>query len=173
MVTKKRLRKFGSRLAFEFFLETFHGPIIQGLKKYLASITAEDIPAMVREGKFPPLEHLDLSAVGENIEHIEKISTLRLLEFIAEARPDLATEIQKMKKAGAEYVVKLRLHILNRIKHVEFKPEDNIVTAHCDKCDNRWPVTKEEAAALTETDCPFCHGEGVKQEKIETQDEEE
>lgn len=166
MAIKKSLGKFGSRFAFEFFLETMHDSMIQGLKKYLSPIKAEDIPAMIREGSFPPMENLDLSAVGDNVEHIEKISLLRLVEFIAEARPDLVTAIQDMGDAGAEYLVKLRLHILNRIKHAEFKPEEAMVMAQCDVCGKKWPVPKEKASSIKE--CPFCHAGGEeKQEKQE------
>lgn len=169
MAIQRKLGKFGSRFAFEFFLETMHGEIIKGLKRYLDSITAEDIPAMVKEERFPPLEHLDLSAVGDNIEQIEQISVLRLMEFIAEARPDLATAIQKLRKAGAVYMVKLRLHMLKRIKHAEFKLEENIVLAHCDKCNNSWPVPKDKAASITK--CPFCEPEESKPSEVETEEE--
>lgn len=169
MAIKESLGKFGSRFAFEFFLETMHDAIIQGFKKYLSSITVEDIPAMVRKGRFPPLEHLDLSALGDNGEHIEKISLLRLMEFIAEARPDLAMAIQEMGDAGAEYMAKLRLHILGLLKHAEFKPEENVVLAHCDKCGKKWPVKKDEASSITK--CPFC-GTGEDEPKEPPAEEE-
>jgi len=165
----RQLGKFGSRFAFEFFLETMHEPIIQGLRKYLSGIRAEDIPTMVRAGKFPAIEHLNLSAVGDNIEHIEKISLVRLVEFIAEARPDLVAAIQDIGESGADYLVKLRQHILVRIKGSEFKKEDDMVLAHCDKCGKKWPVKKAEAASIRE--CPFC-GTG-EEEKKESPPEEE
>ena len=167
MAIKESLGKFGSRFAFEFFLETMHEPIIKGLAKYLSSISTQDISIMVREGKFPPLAHLDFSALGDNIEHIEKISLLRLVEFIAEARPDLATAIQDMGPAGAEYLVKLRAHLLEKIRQSaaakEFKPEKDMVFAHCDKCGKKWPVSKEEAQSITK--CPFCGAEGKEEKK--------
>ena len=173
MAIKKSLGKFGSRFAFEFFLETMHDSIIQGLKKYLSSISVRNFPAMVHEGKFPPLARLDFSALGESIEHIEKISLLRLVEFIAEARPDLATAIQDLGPAGAEYLVKLRAHILDRIRQSaaakEFKPEKDMVFAHCDECGKKWPVPKDKASSITK--CPFC-GTGGKEEKEPPAEEE-
>ncbi|MDD4984467.1 MAG: hypothetical protein PHQ43_01560 [Dehalococcoidales bacterium] len=173
MAIKKSLGKFGSRFAFEFFLETMHDSIIQGLKKYLSSINAGDIPTMVRKGQFPPLAHLDFSVIGDNIEHIEKISLVRLVEFIAEARSDLAAAIQDMGPAGAEYMVKLRTHILDKIRQSavakEFKPEKDMVFAHCDECGKKWPVPRQAASSITK--CPFC-GAGEKEEKEPPVEEE-
>lgn len=160
MAIKRNLRKFGSRFAFELFIETMHDVIINGLRNYLRSIQPEDIPGMVGQKKYPPLEDLDLSVVGENIEHIEKISLLRLVEFIAEARPDLAQAIQDTGAAGAEYIVNLRQHILSRIKRAEFKPEKGVKLACCDKCGRKWPVKEEDANSITK--CPFC-GDGNSQ----------
>ena len=173
MSIKKSLGQFGSRFTFEFFLETMHDPLIKGLKKYLSTISAEDIPAMVRKGKFPPFKDVDFSAAGDNVDHIQKISLFRLVEFISEARPDLVTEIQNMGKAGAEYMVKLRVHLLDKIRQPDggkdFKLQEDTVLAHCDQCDKKWPVKKDEASSIIV--CPFC-GVGDKEEK-ETPSEDE
>ena len=172
MAIKKSLRKFGSRLAFEFFLETMHDSIIQGLRKYLSSIRADDIPAMVRKSQFPPFKHLDFSVVSDNVEHIEKISLLRLVEFIAEARPDLIIEINNMGGAGVEYLVKLRAHLLNRLRQPgdkEFKPGEDTVLAHCDKCDNKWPVKREEGSSIIV--CPFCGAGGDEMKEPPSEEE--
>ena len=159
----KRLSKFGSRLAFEFFVEVMHNQIVAGLRKYLSSIGTEDIGQMVKKGEFPPLEHLDFSALGDNNEHLEKISVVRLMEYIAEARPDLATVIQDMGMQGAEYLVKLRLHLLEMVKHPEkplakstdYEPKAEMVKATCDQCGKSFSVPKEQSASIKE--CPFCH----------------
>ena len=172
MTIKKSLGKFGSRFAFEFFLETMHDSMIQGLSKYLSSIKVEDIPSMVSKGQFPDTEHLDFTVASENIEHIEKISLVRLMEFIAEACPDLAKAIQSQGGAGVEYMVKLRAHLLNNLRQPaggkEFKAKEDTVLAHCDRCGNKWPVKREEAASISK--CPFC-GDG--EEKKEHPGEEE
>jgi len=173
MAIKKSLAKFGSRFAFEFFLETMHDSVIEGLRKYLSSISAEDISAMVRKSQFPPFEKLDFSAIGDNVQHIEKISLVRFMEFIVEARPDLATAIQNMGNAGAEYMAKLRAHLLNKLRQPaggkEFKPKEDTVLAHCDECDKKWPVKREEVGALTE--CPFCGAGGDKEKELPPEDE--
>jgi len=158
----KRLSKFGSRFAFEFFVEVMHNQIVAGLRKYLSSIGTEDIRQMVKKGEFPPLKHLDFSTLGDNNEHLEKISVVRLMEYIGEARPDLATVIQDMGMQGAEYLVKLRLHLLEMVKHPEkslaestdYKPPAKMVSATCDQCGKSFPVPKEEASSLDK--CPFC-----------------
>jgi len=163
VTVKKRLGKFGSRFAFEFFVEMMHEQIVKALHKYLRGLEPKDIPAMVREGRFPPLEKLDFTAVSDNAEHFEKISLVRLMEFIAEARPDLAATIQDMGMPGAEYIAKLRLHLIDQVKHPEkklakstdYKSEEKMVKATCDECHNSWPVPEAEASSIKE--CPFCH----------------
>lgn len=163
MPVKKRLAKFGSRFAFEFFIETMHEQIVEALRKYLRRLEPKDITAMVNEGRFPPLEGLDLSAVSDNAEHFEKISLVRLMEFIAEARPDLAATIQDMGMPGAEYLAKLQLHLIDQVKHPEkklakstdYKTKKKMKLATCDICHQSWPVPEDEAESIEE--CPFCH----------------
>ena len=166
MAITGKLGKFGGRFAFEFFLQTIHGVIIEGLKRYLSTTQAEDITGMIQECRFPPIARLDLSAVGDNLSHLEKISLLRLMKFIAEARPDLAEAIQDQGQAGADYMAKLREYLLDGVrqpaKDSEFIPEKDTAIAHCDKCDNKWPVSKEELLELKV--CPFC-GDGAADKK--------
>lgn len=162
MAVKKRLGKFGSRFAFEFFLEVIHDQIVEELRKFLSSIQPEDIPGMARKSRFPPLEHLDFSSLTDNVEHLESIDEVRLMEFIAEARPDLATTIQDMGMPGAKYIVKLRQQLLNLVKHPEkalakstdYKPAEEMVQASCDNCGFSFPVPKDKAASLDK--CPNC-----------------
>lgn len=159
---KSRLHKIGSSFAFAFFLEVMHDEIVSGLRKYVTKIRPEDLPRMVKKGEFPPLKDLDFSAVGDNVKHLEKISVVRLMELLAEARPDLALAIQDMGMKGAEYMAKLRLHLLEMVKHPEkplaestdYTPPAEMVQATCDKCHASWPVPKEEASSLDK--CPFC-----------------
>jgi len=163
MAVKKRLGKFGGRWAFEFFVEMMHERIVKALRKYLRGIEPKDITAMVSEGRFPPLEGLDLTAVSDDAENFEKISLVRLMDFIAEARPDLATAIQDMGMPGAEYLAKLRLHLIDQIKHpekalaksTEYKAKEKMKLATCDSCGKSWPVPEDKASSIEE--CPFCH----------------
>jgi len=160
---KKRAKKFFSHWAFEFFVETMHERIVEALHKYLRGLEPKDIIAMVNEGRFPSLQKLDLTVVSDNAEHFEKISLVRLMEFVAEARPDLAAAIQDMGMPGAEYLAKLRLHLIEQVKHPEkalakstdYKTEEKMKQATCDKCGRSWPVPEAEASSIEE--CPFCH----------------
>jgi len=159
---KSRLGKFGSRFAFEFFIETMHGQIVKGLRKYLAGIQPDAIPGMVRKSLFPPLEKVDFSAVSDNAEHFEKVSLVRLMELVAEARPDLATAIQDRGLPGAKYMAELRLHLLDQLKHpekelaksTEYEPKEEMKRATCDKCGKSWPIPEAEASSIDK--CPFC-----------------
>ena len=163
MAVKKRLGKFGGRFAFEFFVEMMHEQIVKALRKYLRGIEPKDMTAMVNEGRFPSLEKLDLTAVSDNAENFEKISLVRLMEFVAEARPDLATAIQDMGMPGAEYLAKLRLHLIEQVKHpekklaksTEYEPKGKMKLATCDKCGKSFPIPEAEASSIEE--CPFCH----------------
>ena len=162
MAVKKSLVKAGSSFAFWFFVEIMHDNLVKSLREYLASIQPEDIPRMVRKGEFPPLEHLDFSALTGNVEHLEKIPLVTLVEYLAEARPDLVKAIQDMDKRGAEYLAKLRLHLLDLVKHsekalgksTEYKAKGEMAKATCDKCGKSWPIPKEQAASIDK--CPFC-----------------
>jgi len=159
---KRRLGKFGSRFAFEFFIETMHDQIVKGLRKYLAGIQPDDIPGMVKKSRFPPLEKLDFTAVSDNVEHFEKVSLVRLMELVAEARPDLATAIQDRGMPGAKYIAALRLHLLDQLKHpekalaksIEYEAKEKMALATCDKCGKSWPVPKDKASSIDK--CPFC-----------------
>jgi len=160
-VLKKRFGKLGSRFLFEWTLEMMHDNIVKGLRSYLAPIKPEEIPTMVRKGRFPPLEQLDFSVVTSNAQYLETISEVRLMEFIAEACPDLAKAIEDMGMTGAKYIAKLRLHLLDLVRHPEkamgkstdYAPKQEMVQATCDKCGSSWPVP--EASSIVE--CPFCH----------------
>jgi len=180
VAVKKRLGKFGGRFAFEFFVEMMHEQIVKALRKYLRGLEPKDIPAMVSEGRFPPLEKLDLTAVSDNAEHFEKISLVRLMEFVAEARPDLAAAIQDRGMPGAKYIAKLRLHLLDQLKHpekalaksTEYEAKGKMKLATCDNCHKSWPVPEAEASSIKE--CPFCgHKQGEEVEPVEEQPPEE
>lgn len=163
MELKQRLAKFGSQFFYKFIVEVMDDPIVKSLRDYLAPIKSEDIPEIIRQNRFPPLEGIDLSIATDNAELIKNISTVRIIEFIAEARPDLATAIQEMGMPGAEYIVKLRAYLLDLAMHPEnalgkstdYKPELEMAKATCSKCGKSWTVPKNEVSSIKE--CPFCH----------------
>jgi len=158
------LKKVGSRFAFEYFLEIWKPRLIEMQRKWLASVTVEDLKKMVKRGKFPDSDGFDFNAVREYYEHLEKISTERLFEeYIAPARPDLAQAIQEMEMPGAQWLVKLRQHLLDQVKGAAKAVKQDLVQATCDNCQKSWPVPRSEFDKIDA--CPFCghkQGEEVK-----------
>ncbi len=159
---KRQLAKMGSRFAFEFFLETMHQSILRGVRKYLSDISPEKLRSMILEHRFPKVKHLDFSMIGDNTEHLEKISATRIMEFLAEARRDLAAVIMESGPQGALYLVDMRRHFLDLIKNpekdlaksTEYTAKSDMVQATCDKCEKSWPVERDKSSTLDK--CPFC-----------------
>jgi len=153
------LKKIGNRFAFEYFLEVWKPKLIEALKKWLARYTVEDVQKMVARGRFPDTSKFDFSPAAEYVQYIEKIPIGRLVEdFLMPARPDLIEALQEMGMPGAKWLVKLRVHLLDKIKQggktEAATPKEDIVMAACDVCGKSWPVKKDEAESVTK--CPFC-----------------
>lgn len=156
----QQFKKVGSRFAFEFFLEVWKDKLVAMLKDWLSSYTVEDVQKMVKRGKFPDTESLDFSGLKDYTEYLEKISTERLFEdFIAPARPDIAQAIQEMGMPGAQWLVKLRTQLWNKVIGTgegTSSPavKEDLVQATCDVCKKSWPVPRSEFESIKE--CPFC-----------------
>lgn len=152
----EKLKKSGGRFAFEFFLEVWKDGLVEILKKWLSGITVNDIGKMVKKGKFPSTRELNLSALRPYIEHLERISVERMLEdFLVLARPDLVKAIVEMDMPGAQWLVNLRLYLLDQVRCAGVEEKQDIVQASCDNCGKSWPVLRSEANSIKE--CPFCH----------------
>lgn len=172
-----QLKKVGSRFAFEFFLEVWQPRLVEMLRKWLSPVTVEDLKKMVRRGKFPDTKGLNFGGVQPYLEYLEKMSTERLFEdYIAPARPDLSHAIQEMGMPGAQWLVKLRQHLLDQVRSATKPVKKDMVKATCDNCHKSWPVPRDEFKDIKE--CPFCgHKQGeeitpepkptVEDEKIE------
>lgn len=180
MGIKKSMAKFGSRFMFEYSLEMMRPQIIAGLRKFLSPISSDDMAGMVEEVRFPSMEGVNFAAIGDNIEYMKAITPLRLLELLADTRPDLVKVIQDCGKSGAEYIVQLRLHLLENIKHPEKElsestdygqVEEKMVKASCDQCGKSFAIPETKASSTVE--CPFCQaGEETKEESPEESGEE-
>lgn len=165
-MVKETLKKIGSRFAFEYFLEVWKPKLVDALRNWLKRYTVEDIQKMVSRGRLPDTSKLEFGGLSDYVEYVEKISIERLVEdFLAPARPDIIQAIQDMGMPGAKWLVKLRLHLLNRIrqgvKSESTTPKEDIAMATCDACGQSWPVARSEFDAIKE--CPFCHTESDKQ----------
>jgi len=168
----QQVKKVGSRFAFEFFLEVWKEKLVEMLVKWLSSVTVEDLKKMVKKGKFPDTAGLNFSGVREYYEYLEKMSTERLFEeYIAPARPDLAQAIQGMGMPGAQWLVKLRQHLLDQVRKVAKPVKQDIVQAKCDACGKSWPVPRDEFDKIKS--CPFCgHKQGEEISGFEAATEE-
>lgn len=155
---KKQLAKMGSRFAFEFFLESMRPRILEGLRNYLRKVEPDGLRDMIKLNRFPDVKNLNFAFLADNTEHLEHISALRLMEFLAEARPDLAQTIMEAARPGADYLAALRRHLLDRIKAagspLEDGPIPELAQATCDKCGKSWPVEKSKSGAIDK--CVFC-----------------
>jgi len=156
----QHLKKVGSRFAFEFFLEMWKPKFIEMLTKWLSPYTVEDLDCAVKKGTFLDISSLNLAAVKPYLEYVEKISVERLLEdYLAPVRPDLVQALQEMGMPGAQWLVKLREHLLNQIRGAAQTVKEDIVQANCDACSKSWPVPRDEFDKIES--CPFCgHKQG-------------
>ena len=160
------LKKVGSRFAFEFFLEVWQPKLVEMLRKWLSHVTIEELQKMVKRGKFPDTASLNFGGVQEYVEYLEKVSTERLFEdYILPARPDLAQTIQELGMPGAQWLVKLRQHLLDHVKGFVKPVKKDLVQATCDNCHKNWPVPRGEFDKIES--CPFCgHKQGEEVEPV-------
>ena len=168
------LKKIGSRFAFEYFLEVWKPRLIEAVKKWLAHYTVEDMLKMVARGRFPDTSKFDFSPAAEYVQYIEKIPIDRLVEdFLMPARPDLIEALQEMGMPGAKWLVKLRVHLLDKIKQggktEAAIPKEDIVMAACDVCGKSWPVGRSESEDIKV--CPFCGAGGEDAKEAPSEDE--
>jgi len=159
---RQKLGEFGSRLAFETYVALMHDQIVGALRGYLAPLKPDGLRRMVQKGEFPPLGMVSSLGEGHNIEYLKGITTLRVVEYLAEARPDLAQVIADLDIQGARYMKDLRQLLLELVSHpekslaesTEYETKQDMAKATCDQCGKSWPVPKDEAAAIDK--CPFC-----------------
>lgn len=154
----EHFKKISSRFMFEMGLEWFHDQIMEGVRKWLGQYSPEDIRRMVRQRQFPSVPTHYFEQVSGWSQYLEKISVIRLMEMIAEARPELAAAIEEMGMEGAEYMVLLREQFLAWAKDPSQAPvvgeKVDMVKAVCDACGQSWPVKRADFEKIEK--CPFC-----------------
>jgi rubrerythrin len=160
----ERFKKVGSRFAFELFIEVFYDDIIKGFREFLDSYTKEDIRKMVKNLEFPYIDPQGFEAVRGYEQYLEKISPERLAEAMVRARRDLADVLFEDEEAGGIYILKLREHYLDILKHPEKAhaqqinlpqgPPRKMKLLTCLTCNQSWPVAEEDVPNVKE--CPFC-----------------
>ena len=144
-----------SDFGFELLIETFQPQITSNIKSFLESYTPEQWKTMVVEKKFPSADGIDWGWAKPHIKHMDKITPERLIEFIAEARPDLALVTQDLGEVGAEYLPLLReylfSHMLNDSPVQEMKKAE-VKQATCSECGKAFPIKDGQVIDK----CPFC-----------------
>lgn len=152
-------------VAFFIFIRMNHGKIVQGFRNWLLQTSMPELKAMIQRGEVPALQPDWILKAAEYKDGIASISPKQWFELIAEASPELATYLNSLGYAGGQYLGKLRAHFLECMEHPESiqitaMPGGVVmVTVHCDKCDHRWQVPENAAAAVDK--CPKC-GAGAK-----------
>ena len=154
------MSNFLRSLLFDFALECWPG-IYDKLREGTASITPETFRRMIKEGSFPVGDASWFAKGHEFLEELkETLTPERIMEILAEARPDLTQVLLEFDVEGYQYIVNLRAHLLDLVRHPEKAlpaptPKKDMVKATCEACGKTWFLSRVEAEKLAE--CPFCH----------------
>ncbi len=148
-----KLKSGATQFIFEWALEMNRDEIVAGFKKWMDLTPEAEWHRMIDGGVFPKLPGEYFQQASQYIEYIEKFSLQDLIEFLAEARPDLVMYINNCP-TGGEYIVALREHMLNCIRESGQAPAMEIVTVTCDKCNKSFPAKKSEVEQIKK--CPLC-----------------
>ena len=110
----------GKGLLIECFLEWYGDELIAQIKDMLdqSGITAEDIPDFVLNNKALPIPDQAFSALKGLEDYLEQVDPARIFEWIQKARPDLAIALIALDDAGAEYIVRFKMFMIDSIKAV-------------------------------------------------------
>lgn len=155
---KEDLKSGAKEFLIDVYLEFYRDEIIAKLRKFLASLSPDDLKQLVPEGQAPPVPAEAVEDLKGYEDYLEKLKPGEVFQWIAEARPDLADVLVSLGDEGAEYVVKLQGFIVDSIRNPEgvpkSKPESPMVGLHCDSCGADWTLPKNLAEQVKV--CPFC-----------------
>ncbi len=150
-----KLKKGASQFLFELGIEMKRDEIVAGFKTWMDQTPEDQWHKMIDSGAFPQLPAEYFAQAGQYLEYIEQLSLQDIIEFLAEARPDLVVYMNNCP-TGGEYIRSLRSHFIKCIKDSvngsAAIPE--MATLACSQCNKTWPVKKSEVPNVKE--CPFC-----------------
>jgi len=156
------LKRAGSQFAFEVAMELSHPLIIDGFRKWLEQYSLDQYRDMIRKGTYPAIKPEHFEAAKDYADYIQGITVDRLIDFLAEARPDIVEVIVSMGDQGGNWLINLREHFLDCLVHPEKAgtgspapmPQKKMKTVTCDKCGKSFPMEEEAVAKLEK--CPLC-----------------
>lgn len=153
---KERAKSVWSSFAFELFLEVYHDQLIAGLQKWLEGFTIDQVRQMIQATTFPNVPPGAFMAARDFVNFIDNITAIRLMEAIAEARPDIAQAVMDAGDTGRLYMEKLRDHLVACVKEPGVAPvsapaqQKTTVLVTCDQCQKSFPADDQMKQ------CPFC-----------------
>ncbi len=152
-----------SEFLFWMIYESSKPKIVATLRKWLQPFTPQAVREMVLAGTFPNVEpEILLGAQGFD-GYLAKIKADELIDFLAEARPDLMQAIAECgNEKGGAWIMALREHLLHVIAEPEAQlgesrelpPQQPMKQAKCTNCGKTWPVLESEFSKIEA--CPFC-----------------
>jgi len=172
------LKKMGTGLMVELFIEYNKGDIIRSFQDYLRDMMPVDIKNLVEKNQPPPMPPDIFENAKGYDDLINKISVKRFYEFFIEARPDLAEALAETGDAGVAYLLSLKGYIVESVRAgaaaaapdgilaepptaalpeapvQETPPQAQVKYIVCEACHERWPCTPEQFERITV--CPFC-----------------
>lgn len=174
---KRNAALAGKDYLTELVLEYERDVILTKIARFFKEYTAEDIAKHIAEANLipPPEALIDwLKGYKSQVARYSlKDMAERLLEWLAEVRPDIVRVLMSSDEAGAMWLTAEAQVIRNGVlegKSEVKEPEKKIefTRASCEKCGEIWLVSKEKADKITR--CPFCGEEqGVEKESSKSE----
>lgn len=167
---KAAATSFGKDYLTELALEFYRDDIVTKIANFFRPYSANDILTHIQEANpINPPETL-FGWLKDYRAQLQKYSISdmaeRLLSWIGEARPDIASILIASGDEGAMWLVSEAKLIRDTALSIQAPAKDEselakvkterkqYTRATCEKCGKLWLVTKEEAEQITR--CPFC-----------------
>ena len=145
----------GKAIAVEMYLEMYHGEFINNFRKALMHIKVEDVPLYIYGKKPLPIPPNVWSYAKGFEKQIERIKIERILEWIAEARPEIAKAIMAEGSVGYLYLRELKKSIIQAVENAP--PLTEVQQQQMDQALGQKPEEKStENIPMTEVTCDAC-----------------
>jgi rubrerythrin len=111
--------KFGKGMVVELFLQWYEDELVDQFKQILdgAGVTSESIKDYVLNNVALPIPPEAFAKMKGIEDYLTTIEESRIFTWLYQARPDLGQTLMEMGDAGAEYVVRFKLFVIDSIKN--------------------------------------------------------